>query len=212
MLRAEDPPLSPGGDQARDLLRHELAKPEYHERKSLVQTVVDWVLERLGEVLSGSTGTLPALAWLVGLLLVIAAIALAVFGLRRGRVSSKVDGARSVLGETTLTADDLRRRADRARGAGDHSAASLDYMRAVAARGVERALVAASPGLTAYEVARQLTVSFPDQERELAAAATTFDEILYGGRSGDERTSAALGELDERLRRTRPRIPAGGPG
>ena len=70
MLRAEGPPLTPSGSQARELLRQELAKPEYQERKGPVQRLVEWISDTLNDFFSTQGGTLPSIAWLVGLLLV----------------------------------------------------------------------------------------------------------------------------------------------
>lgn len=204
MLRADATPLTPSGEQGRQLLRRELSKDQYHQRKGLLQTAYDWIVHQLNQLFSGSTGTLPSLAWLVGLLLVILVITLAAAGLRRGRVRARGDSDDAVLGDHRTSADELRARASKAERAGDLDAATLDRFRAIAVRGVERTLVDASPGLTAHETARVLAARFPASTDELSHAAGTFDSVLYGGHAADSAECARMRDLDDLLERARP--------
>ena len=203
MLLTDATPLTPSGEQARDLLRRELAKNEYHQHQGLLQTAYNWIARQLDHLFSGGTGTLPGIAWLVGLLLVILVVTLAATGLRRGRVRARgVPG--DVLGDRRTSAEDLRARAVAAERAGDLDAATLDRFRAIAVRGVERALVDTAPGLTAHEIARVLAARFPGSRTALSDAAGVFDAVLYGGRAADAADSARMRDLDDLLEHARP--------
>lgn len=207
MLRAEGVPLTPGGSQARELLRQELAKPDYRERKGLVQRIVEWIQDRLQDLLSHQGGTLPSLAWIVGLLLFLLIVVLAVTYLRPGRTQARGEFHEGVLGEQTMTAEELRRRAAEHERSGEFTPASIDYFRTLAVRSVERALVDVAPGLTAHDIAHSLSRRFTDSDSELRACAATFDAVLYGGRAADARDCARIRDLEQQLAGTRPAVP-----
>lgn len=211
MARAEAPPLTPSAQQADELLRRELAKPEYQQHKGLGQTALDWLGSQLDRLLSGAGGAVPAIAWLVVLLVVILLVVLAATALRRGRVRAASTTVEAVLGEREMTAADLRRRAADAEKSGDLRQATLDYFRALAVRGVERALVDPAPGLTAHEIARTLSARFPGSADNIFAAASSFDAMLYGDRPADATDTATMRDLDQELERTRPAAPSGSP-
>ena len=204
MLPAEGTPLTPTGARARQLLGRELSRSEYQQHKGLVQTVLDWISGQLDHLLSGTTGTLPAIGWLVGLLLVIMIVTLAATGLRRGRARAGDVPGDAVLGDHATSAAELRVRAAAAEHRADLDAATLDYFRAIAVRGVERALVEPSPGLTAHEIARVLAARFPPATDELTRAAGVFDAVLYGGQTADSTGCARMRDLDDRLESARP--------
>lgn len=209
MLRADTAPLAPSGPQARELLKQELAKPEYQERKGVVQRSVEWILDRLQDLLANQGGTLPSLAWLVGLLLLLLVVVLAVTYLRPGRVHARGEPQESVLGEQALTAQQLRNRAAEHERAGMFGPASIDYFRTLAVRSVERTLVDVAPGLTAHDIARVLSIRFPDSDAELRTVAATFDAVLYGGRSANARDCSRIRDLEKQLAATRPAAPVG---
>lgn len=211
MARVDAAPLTPGAQQADELLRQELAKPEYQQHKGLLQTVLDWLGDQLDRLLNGASGAVPAIAWLVVLLVVILLVVLAATGLRRGRVRAASMTTDAVLGEREMTAADLRRRATAAEKTGDLRQATLDYFRALAVRGVERALVDPAPGLTAHEIARILSARFSDSSTAVFTAASTFDAMLYGDRPADAAGCATMRDLDQSLERTRPAAPVVSP-
>jgi len=71
-MRLPDPPLTPGGDEAHDLLRRELVRPEYHE-DNLVLRLVSWLSRVLEDGVTSAREAPPLTtiaAMLVGLLLV----------------------------------------------------------------------------------------------------------------------------------------------
>ncbi len=200
-----DPPLNPGSDQARRLLEHELSKPKYGDRRSLIERFVDWVLARLNDVGEG-VGAL-SMWWLVLILAVLAA--LIGFGLSRVRRGAGARGQRE--DEQLLThetsAQELRDAAARALADGDLAGAYTQYFRALARRGVERTVLAARPGATAREVAAELGRSFPDHASELARAAAGFDAVRYGGRVPDRAMVETMRDLETAVAGSRPARP-----
>lgn len=209
MAGPDGPPLTSSAQQADELLRRELAKPEYQQHKGLVQTVVDWLGQQLDRALHNAGGAVPLVAWLLVLLAVILLIVFAATSLRRGRGRAPSTITDAVLGEREMSSADLRRRAAEAERTGDLQQATLDYFRALAVRGVERALVDPAPGLTAHEIARILGARFPASCDTVFAAASTFDAMLYGDRPADASDCASMRGLDQQLERTRPTAPVG---
>ena len=54
-------PVDPSAEEAREWMRHELAKAEYADDRSLLQRVIDWVSELIADLLTRGTGGLPGL-------------------------------------------------------------------------------------------------------------------------------------------------------
>lgn len=214
LLRAASPPLDPSGDDARRQLRRELLRPEYNTDDPL-QRLLDW----LGRIFDGAQEAArgaPALAWtaavLVVLLLVTATIALAS---RARRTASERAQARSDVLGTSLTAAELRTRAEQALAAGDAGGALLDAYRAVAVRQVERGRLQEQPQATAREVARSLadavrgrgadgadsadSADWAGLDLRLARAADLFDAVLYGDRPASADQARDVLDLDGAL-------------
>nr|WP_246242534.1 DUF4129 domain-containing protein [Flexivirga aerilata] len=122
---------------------------------------------------------------------------------RRGRTKRAVEQA-GVLADTTLTADQLRRRAEQAQSEGDLRSATLDLFRAIARAAEERALIVPRPGRTAHEVGAELSTFFPSQRDELRSAANLFDRVRYGGATATDDDATRMRALDAALTRTRP--------
>ena len=72
----------------------------------------------------------------------------------------------------------------------------------------ERDLLDTRAGRTADEAAAEAGRALPTLADELRAAARTFDEVRYGGRTADAATDARLRTLDDAVRRTKPGTPA----
>jgi hypothetical protein len=197
-LRLLEPPLTPGGDEAHDLLRRELVRPEYHQ-DNLFLRLVSW-LSRLLQGGVDSARDAPPLttfaAMLVGLLLV-GAVAWLVSRTRR---SGRAPGvARALLVEETVTADELRARAEAAFAEERFADALVDAYRASALRQIERHRIDDVPGATAHEVAVALAEAFPEQASDVHRCAALFDLVLYGGRPATHEQARDLLGLDERL-------------
>ena len=193
-----DPPLTPGGDEARSLLRRELLHPEY-QQENLILRLIDWLSRLLDRGLSEARALPPLTtfaAMLVGLLLV-AAVAWLVTRARRARRAPHA--GRAVLTEEHVTAAELRARAERALAEERYADALVDAFRAVALRQVERDRIDDLPGATAHEVAIALAEAFPSQATDVHRCAALFDLVLYGGRSATRDQAVDVLGLDDRL-------------
>ncbi|TWE12053.1 DUF4129 domain-containing protein [Rudaeicoccus suwonensis] len=204
MVWADTAPVNPGPTQARDLLRQELAKPVYADDRSLTQRIWDWATEHLHTLLTGVGETLPAYVLAPALLILVAVVVYAATRLRRRRARPAATPAVGVLHEVDLTAEQLRQRAADAEALGDHAGAAVDFFRALARQGEERALLPPSPARTAHETGVRMTEFFPQRSSELSWAADVFDRVRYGHRSVDAHDVARLRDLDEQIRRERP--------
>ncbi len=194
-------PVEPDAPDARERLLDELSDPAYAESQPswfdlLSQAVLDWLSSlRLAE-----GDGVPALALLIGGLLLAAAIAAAIliYGVPRWRARSGV-GVELLGDRDRRTARQLRRDAERWAAAGDWARAIADRYRAVARALDERTLVAALPGTTAHGFARAAGRVFPAEAAALEAAADRFDGVRYLDRPGTADDYALVRALDDRL-------------
>jgi hypothetical protein len=190
--------ISPGRDQGREWAREELARPEYaNARPGLFDRVVGWLRDHLDRVASGvgmSTGQLLAL------LLVLALGAVAVIVLLRRNVRMRVVAGRrapGVLSESTLTGEQHRKLAEQAMAQGRYDEAVREWMRSLARRLDERALIDARPGRTADELAVEAGRILPGLATDLRSAARIFDDVSYGLRPADAAQAEHLRRLAE---------------
>lgn len=208
-------PLDPDRDEARRLLQRELDDGAYQLKESLVQRFLRWLGEHLP--VPDLSGPLPTwVSWAVlAVVLLTAAAVLLVATRGRWRVArlSATTPSGAVLDGTRRSAADYRAAAHRALAEGEHGTAVLEAYRAITAGAVERTLLEDRPGMTAHEVAGDLSGVFADDAPELARAAGDFDAVRYGHRAvGPERARAAVA-LEERLAGTRPVLrPGAGAG
>lgn len=194
-------PVEPDAPDARERLLDELSDPAYAESQPswfdlLSQAVLDWLSSlRLAE-----GDGVPALALLIGGLLLAAAIAAAIliYGVPRWRARSGV-GVELLGDRDRRTARHLRRDAERWAAAGDWARAIADRYRAVARALDERTLVPALPGTTAHGFARAAGRVFPAETAALEAAADRFDGVRYLDRPGTADDYAHVRALDDRL-------------
>lgn len=202
------PPLDPDGPTGHELLRRELSKAAYSPDRDWLQELQDWfeqhVLKPLLENASSTPGVL--LAGLLVVLAVVVAIALRRFRVRRRQPGAA--GADAVFGDATLTAAQLRASAAAAGARGDFTRAYLDYFRAIARGGQERVVIASDPGATAYEIGASLALAFPGESDQLRSAASSFDRFRYAEAQAAETDVAAIRDLEERIRVSRPVVPA----
>jgi Domain of unknown function (DUF4129) len=201
-VRLLEPPLTPGGDEAHDLVRRELLRPEYHQ-DNLFARLVDWLSRLLQDGVTSAREAPPLTtfaAMLVGLLLV-AGVAWLVSRTRR---TGRAPGAgRALLVEETVSAGELRARAETAFGEARYADALVDAFRASALHQIERGRIDDVPGATAHEVAVALAEAFPEQTPDLHRCAGLFDLVLYGGRAASREQAQDVLGLDERLRARR---------
>ncbi|MGR4878755.1 DUF4129 domain-containing protein [Streptomyces sp. LARHCF249] len=202
---AETPPVTTPREPAQEAAERELSKPMYHENDPglldrALRTFLDWI-DDLFEAASGATpgGTL-------GLVVIVLLVVLAVGALwwrlgAPGRISS---GAGVLFDDGIRSAADHRTAAEAHAAAGRWTEAVQERMRAVVRSLEERTLLDPRPGRTADEAAAEAAVSLPDHAGDLRAAARTFDDVTYGGRSADADTYARLRTLDLTLDRAKP--------
>lgn len=196
--------LDPDRDEARELLQRELVKPDYNRPESLLQKGLNWLLERLSDLIQIMPGSNGLSMLLLGVILTLAVLAIffAVRGSRRTR--RLTDRIGPVLAEVGLSARDYRARATAAAREGRWDDVLLDSYRAISAATDERALLDELPGTTAHEIALGLRGPFPDHAESLLAAANAFDGVCYGDQRASQQEAEQVRELDKTLASTRP--------
>jgi hypothetical protein len=197
--------LAPDPGTARRLLQHELAEPAY--RQSLVERFSDWLQDLWARLQQTALHASP-LSTGAAILAVAVLVALAV--LVAGRVRRETGGRppadAAVLGSGVSPA---RHRAASAAALerGDHRTALVEAFRALAARSTQRGLLAERPGLTARELAEELSPLFPEHREALVAAARSFDVVLYGHQPATADDARAVLDLDDALGAARSAVP-----
>ncbi|QSR25253.1 hypothetical protein CFH99_06405 [Nocardioides aromaticivorans] len=193
-----EPPLDPSGDEARRMLRRELADPKYYDA-NILQRLIDWLGRLVDDTISGvsASGPLSTLLAIIVALALVAAIILIVSRARRTAQADRRPAA--ALTDEVITAAELRARAEAALAAGDASAALVDAFRALAVRQVERERIEDVPQATAHELARALAVEFPAQAGAVHHGADLFDQTLYGERRATREQALELLALDDAL-------------
>jgi hypothetical protein len=193
-----EPPLVPTPDDARSALRHELARPDYHDT-NLLQRLLDWVQQRIEDGVNAASTSSPlvTLAAMVALLGVVAFVVWLISRTRRSPRGAAREGG--VLTDEAVTAAELRRRAERARAEGRPEDAVVDGFRALALRQVERGRLHDQPGATAHEVAASIEATYPTHSERVDQAAALFEAVLYGGHGASGEQADALLRLDDDL-------------
>jgi len=204
-----DLPVVPDRDTAREWLSSELQRPEYAERESLLQRLINWVLEWLGKIewpdasMSGSQlGILIAV-----IVVVVLAIAWLIAGpVRLGR--DRTGSAEVLDADDARTAAQMRTAADRAAASGDWRTAAVERFRAVVRSLEERVVIEPRPGRTAQEAAADAGARLGGQAQALRAGADLFDGVEYGDRVATQDDDAALRALDAAVTAARPAAPS----
>jgi hypothetical protein len=194
-----DPPLDPSGEEARRLLRRELADPDYVS-DDLLQRLLGWIGRQVDGGVAGARD-LPALSWFAITLVVVLVVGTLALLASRARGTARRSRTREgdVLGADVLGAAQLRARAERALAEGRHADAVVDGFRALARRQVERGRLEDSPGVTAHEVAASLAHEYPQHGERTTAGADLFDAVMYGERPATHAQAAAVLDLDLEL-------------
>jgi hypothetical protein len=199
-------PIEPDGEQARDWLIGELAKPPYQAaRPTLFDTVAQAVRDWFVDLFASSDGKVPDIVpVLVGLvLLAVLVVAFLLFGLPR--LNRRVTPLGTLFGDDDArSADALRDSAAAAATRGDFTSAIEDLYRSLARGLAERTVVHTTPGTTARDFARRAGEAFPAHAAEFSDGAGVFDEVRYLGREGTREQYERLAELERAVRRERP--------
>ncbi|WP_137989027.1 DUF4129 domain-containing protein [Streptomyces vilmorinianum] len=205
--RADDIPLDIPRVPAREAAERELSKPMYHENDpSLLERGLDRFWEWVGDLFDAASGATPG--GLLGLLVIILVVLALVGGLwwRLGTPQRTPTTADSLFDDGPRTADEHRATAARHASAGRWNQAVQERMRAIVRSLEERTLLDPRPGRTADEAAAEAGRTLPSHADELRAAARSFDDVTYGGRTADESAYRRIEELDVSLERTRPTL------
>ncbi|MBP0454285.1 DUF4129 domain-containing protein [Kitasatospora sp. RG8] len=203
-------PVTTPRDPARDAVRDELLKADYHRHDpSLQQRVYDWFMDRIDDALNaiagdGTTGTTGLILFLVVAVVIAAALWWRLGAPRRAaRTTPDVFGTAGPRSAAQYRAD-----AERHAAAGQWAEAVREQMRAVVRGLEERTLLDTRPGRTADEAATEAGRMLPGHAADLTAAARTFDDIAYGERTADQAAYQLLRDLDQALERARPALAA----
>lgn len=194
-----------GRDEAREAAERELSDPIYHaDDPSLVERVLDWIGDRLIDLLDRLSGVAPGgITGLLVLLAVAVLIAVAV-KLRVGKLARTRRERTTVLGARARTAAEHRAASEKALADGDHRTAVAERFRAIVRELEQRAVLEVRGGQTADELAAAAGAVLPDQADGLRAAARLFDDVYYGGRQATSAQYETLTALDSEAQGARP--------
>jgi hypothetical protein len=197
-------PVTPDPDTARQWAQDELSKSIYHHGESLADRIGRWLSELFNKLLdAGNGGSIPPLGYLIGAIVLIALIVIATRIAVPAVRQRRRRGTAVLLADDARTAQQIRDAAQVSARAGDHTAATLDYFRALVRGCEERVIIDDRPGRTAREAARDIASSINQHFAELRGAANTFDALCYGHRDGTAQDSARMKDLDSAVRDAR---------
>ncbi|MCV7400369.1 DUF4129 domain-containing protein [Mycobacterium fragae] len=186
-------------DAAHDAAQRELAKPIY-PKPSPTQRVHEWVdelLDRLVEKGSSVPGGWFTVTVLLILLVVAVVIAIRV---ARRTIRTQRGGDYQLFDAGELSASQHRRIAEGFAAEGNWASAIRHRLRAVARGLEETGILNPVPGRTANELARDAAASIPALASELSRAATVFNDVAYGQRTGTPQSYHVIVDLDDHLR------------
>jgi hypothetical protein len=198
VIPALDPPLDPSPDEAGSLLRRELLHPEYHQRNVLEQ-VLGRIDRFVDDSIDAASHASPLSTFAARVAFLLLALALA-WLLSRARRTARATRQRPVVSaRETVTAAELRARAELALAQGRPEDAVVEGFRALAVRQVEQGRLEDLPGATAHEVATVLAASYPDQRGRVGDSAVLFDSVRYGDRPASPDQARGVLALDDAL-------------
>ncbi|MGV8884394.1 MAG: DUF4129 domain-containing protein [Microbacteriaceae bacterium] len=199
-------PVDPDSPEAKRLLQDELAKPEYQAAQpTWFDTLSAAVFEWLRSLQFAGVEGPPGVALLVVLVAVVIGLVVLflIFGLPRLNRRSRITG--SLFGENDARdAAAMRRDAEAAARAGDHTLATAEMFRAIARGLAERTVVTTMPGTTAHEFAVRAGGAFPAYSDALALASASFDNVRYLGGSASADVYDQVARLESDLRVAKP--------
>jgi hypothetical protein len=199
-----DVPVTLGRDQAQQLARIELAKPDYQQAQgSWVQRLLQWVIDKIASLLDRAVSASP-LGWFGILLIVGLVVVVIVLVSRRTGRLERGRAAVALFDDSSRRAADLRADAERFAAAGAWAEAVRARLRAVVRDLEERGLVDVRPGRTADEIAADAGQALPSVSADLRTGTRLFDDVWYGGRTADASTYARMVAVDEAVAAARP--------
>ncbi|MDN5559778.1 MAG: DUF4129 domain-containing protein [Ruaniaceae bacterium] len=207
VLLPREVPVEPDAAEAQRWAIEELEKSIYNTQPTLWQRFVNWFLDQISNLFSGTTSATSTVVVLVIIAAVIAAVVI-VF-LYRGRVrQNRPTAARAhrsaTLFEDSRTSADLWADARSAAARDDFTSACLDAYRGIVRSLDERVLLDETPGMTAHEAAMAGTAIFPSLAAGWNAGGNVFDALAYGDRSGSRTDFDGLSTLAAAVERAEP--------
>lgn len=198
-MAVSDVPVDLDRDEAREAAARELSDPAYVSgAPNPLERALDWVLDKLGELLAGAAGMNGITA--ITILVVLAVIIVVVVRLRAGRVTGSGHVRGGEVFDSVLTAAEHRAAADRAAAAGDLAEAVRERFRAVVRELEQRGVLDPRAGRTVDEVAIEAGRALPVLADDLRGAAVQFDDVWYGGLPATEQGYRQLVSVDDRVR------------
>lgn len=207
-LTGEDgPPVTTPRVPAREAAERELSDPRYHENDpSLFQRALDTFWGWVDSLFSAAAGAAAGSTF--GLVVIVLAVVLLVAALwwRLGTPRREPSSVPMLFDDRPRSAAEHRTTAETHAAARLWAQAVQERMRAIVRSLEERALLDPRPGRTADEAAAEAGRPLPAHQERLHAAARSFDDVTYGGRTADEQTYLRLRDLDLELERTKPTL------
>ncbi|MGW7361087.1 DUF4129 domain-containing protein [Streptomyces sp. NPDC054802] len=202
---SDDVPVDIPRVPAREAAERELSRPMYHENDpNLLERALNRFWEWVDDLFGAASGGAPGgTLGLIVIVLVVVALA-AAFWWRLGKPQRAATGSDSLFDDRPRDASAHRAAADKHAAADRWNQAVQERMRAIVRSLEERTLLDPRPGRTADEAAAEAGRPLPAHADELRAAARTFDDVTYGGRTADRRAYERLRELDLALERAKP--------
>ncbi|MCA2263563.1 hypothetical protein A5626_24525 [Mycobacterium marseillense] len=195
-------------DAAHRAAQDELDKPIY-SKGSAGDQFLDWLNDLIYRMLHKAS-TVPG-GWFTAtvlLILLVIAVVVAVHVARR-TMRARRGGDHLLFEAAQLTAAQHRATAEGYAAQGDWAAAIRHRLRAVARQLEETGVLAAAPGRTANELARDAGAVLPHLAGELSQAATAFNDVTYGEQPGTQDAYQMIADLDDHLRSRWQGVPAG---
>jgi hypothetical protein len=192
--------------EVREVVREVLSRPEFRPpERSLMERVLDWVLEAIGRLLAALGGSGAAgIVGLVLLALVLVGVGILAARCSRGLTPSP-EVAAAVVGGRRRSAAEWRAEAQAQERVGAWRDAVRSRYRALVADLAARGLVEEVPGRTAGEYRRDVGRALPAAAGDFAGATELFEVAWYGRTDTGPREAAHLRDLSDRvLQRTRP--------
>jgi hypothetical protein len=192
--------------EVREVVREVLARPEFRPpERSLMERVLDWVLEAIGRLLAALGGSgAGGIVGLILLALVLVGVGILAARFSRGLTPSP-EVAAAVVGGRRRSAAEWRAEAEAQERAGAWRDAVRSRYRALVADLAARGLVEEVPGRTAGEYRREVGRALPAATGDFAGATELFEVAWYGRADTGPGEAAHLRDLSDRvLRRTRP--------
>jgi hypothetical protein len=192
--------------EVREVVREVLARPEFRPpERSLMERVLDWVLEAIGRLLAALGGSgAGGIVGLVLLALVLVGVGILAARFSRGLTPSP-EVAAAVVGGRRRSAAEWRADAEAQERAGAWRDAVRSRYRALVADLAARGLVDEVPGRTAGEYRHEVGRALPAAAGDFAGATELFEVAWYGRADTGPQEAAHLRDLSDRvLLRTRP--------